>query len=259
MMRFRLATLSLVLFTGLVLWATPGNAQFYGNAQQNSASLQASQGEPQNVLIILDASDSMNERMGHQTKMEAAKQVVLKTIRSLPPNVNVGLRVYGHKTGNLGMIYTPFGGFTTGGEACRQSELKVPISANNRAQIATQIMDINAVGKTPITYSLTEAIRRDFSGVRGKKTIILISDGRETCAANPCDVAVDMVRAGIDIKINTVGFGTHDKFADNQLRCVALSTKGKFYSTNTMAELERSLQDTMQVQTNINAKILPGP
>jgi hypothetical protein len=68
-----------------------------------------------------------------------------------------------------------------------------------------------------------------------------------------------MVRSGVDIKINTVGFGTHDKYADNQLRCVALSTKGKFYSTNTVAELERSLQDTMQVETNVQAKIYPGP
>lgn len=68
-----------------------------------------------------------------------------------------------------------------------------------------------------------------------------------------------MVRAGVDVKINTVGFVTHDRVADDQLKCIALSTKGKFYNADTVAELERGMQESSQIQTNVQAKIYPQP
>ncbi len=216
---------------------------------------------PENVLIILDASDSMNESMNGRPKFQQAKEVVLSTVRALPPQMNVGLRVYGHRIGRGPQFYIsgPFSSYMTGGNACRQTQLLVPISPGSRPMIASQLMGIQAVGKTPITYTLQEALNHDFWGLPGKKTIILVSDGRETCSYNPCDFALDMVRAGVDIKVHTIGFGTHDRVADDQLKCVALSTKGRFYSANTAAELAKSLEDSTRVETSVQAKISPGP
>jgi Ca-activated chloride channel homolog len=245
---------------GLLMAVSPGHAQLYGQANRNDASLQASQNGPEHVLFILDASDSMNERMGGGTKFQAAKDVILKTIQAMPPGVPVGLRVYGHRMGRGGFTFQgPFGGFSSGGDICRQTQLLTPIGVNNRASIASQILGLVAVGKTPITYTLQEAVQNDFQGVPGKKTIILVSDGRETCSHNPCDLALAMVRNRVDIKINTIGFGTHDRVADDQLKCIALSTKGTFYSANTAAELAKSLEDSAKVQTSVQAKIYPGP
>ncbi len=254
--------LGLIMFFLLTsfFWIAPGYAQYYGRARQNSASLQAQANTPQNILIILDASDSMNDRIDGSSKIQMAKDVVLKTIRSLPPNVNVGLRVYGYRLGSMsGFFFGPFGGFASDDSACKQSKLMVPLGTNNRAAIASELLSVRAVGKTPITYSLKEAIENDFRGYPGQKTIILISDGRETCSYNPCDLAVDMVRSGVNVKVDTIGFGTHDKVADDQLRCIALSTKGKFYSVNTADELTKSLQDSTRVKTNVQAKIYENP
>lgn len=252
-----------ILLTGMLVWHGQGYAQFRGHAQTSSAGLHADRNAPENVLFILDASDSMNESMNGVPKIQSAKDVILKTIQTMPPNVNVGLRVYGHRLGRSRMggfrIQGPFGSYQAGGsEMCRQTQLLAPLETNNRARIAGQLLEVQAVGKTPITYSLHEAVNNDFVNRPGKKTIILVSDGRETCSYNPCDLALDMVRSGIDIKINTIGFGTHDRVADNQLKCVALSTKGKFYSANTAAELAKSLHDSAQVQTSVQAKIFPG-
>jgi len=257
MIRFVAASL-LVLLTFLTI--TSHAQQLYGRTDQYGAAGNAyQQGPPQdNVIIILDASDSMNERISgsNESKFEAAKRVILETLRTMPPNVNVGLRVYGHKLGS-GFRVSGFG-FMTGGEMCHQSELLVPLATNNRAQIASQLVNIHAVGKTPITYSLEQAVNQDFFGHPGKKTIILVSDGRETCSYNPCDVAVDMVRHGVDVRINTIGLATHDRVADDQLKCIALSTKGKFYSVDTAAQLAKSLQDSSQIYTDVQAKIYPG-
>lgn len=243
----------------VLAWVLPGYAQYKGQVAQDAASLSASKEEAQNILFILDASDSMNDRTGGQTKMEAAKRIVMETVRSLPKNVNVGLRVYGHRTGSGGFaVRSPIGTFMTGGEACRQSELVVPVAAQNRAAIASELLNIEATGKTPITYTLQQAVSNDFVGLTGRKTIILVSDGRETCSFNPCDFAVEAVRQGIDVKINTIGFGTRDRLADEQLRCVALATKGRFYSVDTAAQLAKSLQDSVQVQTSVQARIYSG-
>jgi hypothetical protein len=254
------AALCLVLLAAGLVWTSHGNAQLYGRTSQDSASLQAGGGTPENVLIILDASDSMNEKMGGQTKFQIAKDVILKTVQNMPPNVNVGLRVYGHRLGRRGLSFQgPFGAYTSGGEICRQTQLLVPLGMSNRASIAGQLLDVQAVGKTPITYSLAESVRNDFAGIPGNKTIILVSDGRETCSYNPCDYVLEAVRQGIDIKINTIGFATRDRVADQQLKCVALATKGKFYTANTAADLAKSLQDSAKVQTSVQAKIYPGP
>jgi Ca-activated chloride channel family protein len=260
----RLSVVKGLLLVGLLacMWnVLPSHAQdLYGQASQTHAGLVAERERqvPFHVLIILDASDSMNEVLNGRPKIQMAKEVVLKTIRALPPDTRVGLRVYGHRLGRSGFQFSgPFGSFSTGGDMCRQTQLLVPPGLHNRPWIATQLLNIQAKGKTPITYSLQEAINHDFQGVTGKKTIILVSDGRETCSHNPCDLAVDMVRAGIDVKINTIGLGIRDKLASDQLRCIASATRGHYYSANTTADLAKSLSDSVQVETQVKARITP--
>src|SRR5271156_1445044 len=119
-----LTGLWLLILIGVVTWVSQGYAQYNNTAAQDVRS-------SQNVLIILDASDSMNERLDGKPKIQLAKEVVINTLHTLPPNVNVGLRVYGHKLGTGGFVtHGPFGGVFYEGDACRQSELLVPIQPN---------------------------------------------------------------------------------------------------------------------------------
>lgn len=238
------------------LWAqAPYNGQVNTYQGYNTAMTPTTD----NVLIILDASDSMNEKINGRSKIQIAKEVILKTIQSMPPNVNVGLRVYGHRLGTRSVTFTgPFGTIASDNSACRQTELMVPLAMNNRATIASRLLSVEAVGKTPISYTIEQAAAGDFAGRSGKKTIILVSDGRETCAQNPCNLALELVRNRVDVKINTIGFGTNDHVADDQLRCIALATKGKFYSTSTAAELANSLRESTQSYTSVQAQIVPS-
>ncbi len=200
---------------------------------------------PENILIILDASYSMKERLpSGETKIAAAKRVILEVLRKIPPEKKVGLRVYGHSA-------NPF-------SSCRDSKLLVPIGGNNRNLIGSSLLGVRPNGNTPITYAIKTAMLNDFNTVTsGKKTIILVSDGMETCDADPCDTAVEMLRRGFDVKIDVVGFGLADFNANRQLKCVALSTFGKFYSANTAAELGKSLENSMDAQTTVQGQIVP--
>lgn len=199
---------------------------------------------PQNILIILDASYSMVDRIGNDTKMEIAKRVVINTVKNLPPNTRVGLRVYGHKIGLIGLY------------PCRKTELLVPINFNTTGEIINRVRRIQPTGQTPISFSLKTAVINDFNGINGPKRIILVSDGQETCDGNPCDFAVDMVRRGIDLKIDVVGFALRDPAAINQLKCVALSTEGKFYTADTEAALARSLQNSFSIKKEVRGVII---
>lgn len=199
---------------------------------------------PNNILIILDASYSMIEPIGNDSKMEIAKRVVINTVKNLPPDTRVGLRVYGHKIGLIGLY------------PCRKTELLVPVNFNTANEIIDKVRRIQPTGQTPISFSLQTAVMNDFNGINGPKRIILVSDGKETCDGNPCDYAVEMVRRGIDLKVDVVGFGLRDQAAISQLKCVALSTEGKFYTADTEAALARSLQNSFSIKKEVSGRII---
>jgi len=135
----------------------------------------------------------------------------------------------------------------------------VPLGQNNRNLIASKMIGIQPTGMTPISYTIMHSLSEDFQMVSGQKTIILISDGIETCGEDPCHVAVRLQQMGINVKINVIGLGLQDYAATKQLRCVALGTKGQFYSANTAAELAQSLGHAMAIETNVQGTIMTEP
>lgn len=217
-----------------------------GNVHQTQQGARIQAG-PENVMIIIDASYSMSEpieRSG-EDKMAAAKRAVLNVLQNTAPGTRVGLRVYGDSANQ----------FT----ACRATRLLVPLGENNRNLIASKMIGLKPTGATPISYTVLRSLQEDFNTVNGPQSIILISDGIETCGEDPCDVAVKMQQMGINIKINVVGLGLQDYAAVKQLRCVALATKGQFYTANTAAELANSLNKALAVETKVHGTIIQHP
>lgn len=196
------------------------------------------------ILFIIDLSNSMNERLGGSSKLKIALNTMKDALSQIPPRTYVGMRVYGHKTG-----FTPK-------QSCRASDLISPISQNNSTNIYSKLSSLDAVGWTPITYSLRQAIFFDFKPDIVKKRIILISDGGENCDESPCDFIIEMMKSRDDIKIDVIALAIGDDDANNQLKCVALVTSGKFYNANTAAELKDSLHDSLNLQKDVQGIII---
>lgn len=203
-----------------------------------------SESSGERILFIVDFSNSMNEKLGHRTKLDIALSTMKEILQMIPPQTSVGLRVYGHKTG-----FTPK-------QSCTASQLVSPVQSNNTVNIYTRLNSINAVGWTPITYSLKQAAYFDFPDTNGKKRIILISDGGENCDESPCDFIIELMKYREDIRIDVIALAIGDEDANNQLRCVALVTSGKFYNANTAAELKNSLQDSLNLQKEVQGVII---
>lgn len=189
--------------------------------------LPASAAEPAKLVLVLDSSGSMKTKVGGESKISIAKASLRSVVATLPADAPVGLRVYGA---------TVFDRSDEG--ACTDSQLVVPIGTGNRSQLSEEIARYKPYGETPISYSLRQAARD--LGSEGRRTILLVSDGEETCAADPCATAAAIAKAGVDVKIDVVGLAVAGR-TRSQLQCVASRGNGTYYDADSREDLEDSL------------------
>jgi len=176
---------------------------FQLNAQEQDA--------PSPILFIYDASGSMWGKLQGKTKKEIASNVLSTSVNNLPDNQNVGLIAYGHrKKGD-----------------CNDIEFLVDLKNNSKDKVTKAVKGINPLGRTPLARSATMAIN-SLRDSKTKATIILITDGIESCDGNICDVVSAAKAEGIDFKLHIVGFGLKEG-ETKQLKCAAEAGGGHYY------------------------------
>jgi len=188
------------------------------------------------MLIILDASGSMNNLDENGVPfIDKAKDAVLELVDALPDGMNVGLRVYGHREPNTDSI-----------RGCLDTELVAPVAPLDRTAIREALEGIEASGFTPIGLSLQEAVT-DLPET-GTRSIVLISDGEDTCAPpDPCDVADELYGDLVDVRIESVGFLIDTgSAAEQQLRCIAEVTGGQYTAVGEANELVARLGEVTE-------------
>jgi len=57
--------------------------------------------------------------------------------------------------------------------------------------------------------------------------VVLVSDGRETCRADPCVAAKALAAADVKLVVHTIGLGV-DAAARSQLQCIASVVRGSY-------------------------------
>ena len=183
------------------------------------------------LLFVIDFSNSMTAYLNNQTKTNQVKELMATILPQISPDTKVGLRVYGHTCNFLAY------------NACRSSELIVPLGLNNSVQISSELHRLRPKGMTPITYSLKQAVKKDLNGYEGIKHIILLTDGGENCDESPCDYAIALMKQRRDIKIDVIAFDVEGEDDLAQLKCTADVTGGRFSEADTKAELFRTMED----------------
>jgi Mg-chelatase subunit ChlD len=194
-----------------------------------SAGAERPRAAGEGVVLVLDASGSMRADDGTgRSKMEAAKEALTALAIDLPDDLDVGLRVYGHRTSNTDRV-----------AGCADTELVVPVAPLDRDALVAAVGSFEASGFTPLGLALQEAAA-DLGDRPG--TIILVSDGIDTCAPpDPCEVAEAVTSAGVEVRIETVGFQV-DEEAQAQLTCIADAGKGSFHAAEDADELAEALR-----------------
>lgn len=186
-----------------------------GLAVPAGAGEEATEGTPQGrMVLVLDASGSMQEPHGDgRSRFRAAVAALREVVSGLPGELEVGLRVYGSRIAD-------------GPGSCQDSELTVPVGPADKPALRSALASARPLGNTPIALSLREAA--DDLGDEGSRTIVLVSDGEESCGGDPCQVARDLTQQGLDLHVDVVGLQV-DAAARDQLTCVAQAGRGTFY------------------------------
>lgn len=198
------------------------------------------------LLFVVDYSNSMSEYLEHKTKVNQVKEMMNEILPQISPQTKVGMRVYGH-TCNL-LAYN----------ACRSSELLVPLGYNNSPNILSEMKRLRPKGMTPITYSLKQAVNKDLDSHEGVKHIILLTDGGENCDESPCEYSIELVKERKDIKIDVIAFNVHDSSDLAQLQCTANVTGGRFIEADTRAQLFKSMEELIIPHKSVEATIYTG-
>ncbi|MET1063621.1 MAG: VWA domain-containing protein [Arthrobacter sp.] len=183
------------------------------------------------VMVVLDASGSMAADDAPGLRIDAAKSAVKNLIGAVPDSARMGLMVYGTGTDSAP---------ASKAAGCADIRTLAPVGAVDKAALTTAVDGIKASGYTPVGASL-RAASEALADVKGPRSIILVSDGIDTCAPPAaCDVAKELAAGGTELSIHSIGFKV-DAAARAELECIAAATGGTYSDARDAAALTDEL------------------
>ncbi|MEP0940163.1 MAG: VWA domain-containing protein [Rhizobiaceae bacterium] len=202
---------------------------------------QSNTGDPARAMLVLDASGSMWGRVQGVEKIAVARRVIGGLMRNWNQDIHLGLSAYGHRRKG----------------DCSDIQTLAPVGPNTAGRVASIVNSISPKGKTP----LSEAVRRAAEEIRyteAPATVILVTDGLETCQADPCAVARALEEKGVDFTAHVIGFDITEE-ESRGVRCVAELTGGEYHSARTAEDLRKALESTTQASLPKPIEVTPAP
>lgn len=158
-------------------------------------NIQAQQKNPykkNRILLLLDGSSSMvADWNAGTTRFKTAGDLISKlmdSVYSFNPDVEFALRVYGHQ-------------HSVPEHNCYDTKREVMFSKDNYTQMLLRLESLHPLGVSPIAYSLKQAAEEDFNDTYNYAySLILITDGGESCGGNICEVVKTLLDKKIQFK-----------------------------------------------------------
>jgi Ca-activated chloride channel family protein len=199
-----------------------------------AAGASAQQPCTEDAIIVFDASKSMAAAAGDNTGLRRIDSVRTALARILPrvaPKRRLGLVIYGPGSR----------------PACVNVSLSLRPTANAAARIMSQLDQLKPDGRTP----LTRGVRMAAEALRYRErpaTIVLLTDGEETCGEVPCTLAKALKSEGARTTVHVISYriassvGSDGVFAS---RCLADETGGLDAATDTVDEVAAALETAL--------------
>jgi hypothetical protein len=191
------------------------------------------------VELILDASGSMWQRLDGKFRIDIAKEVLIEAVEKyIPSGTPTVIRVFGHREPN----------------ACR-TDLEMSLRPLDPAVAAKLIRAIEpqSLARTPIAASIA-SIESDLGKAEGRKTVVLVTDGEETCDGKPEAVIEKLGSKGFDISLNIVGFAIGDEELEGQFADWAELGGGRYFSAGDQEGLSTAIASALQVPYTVYDK-----
>jgi len=185
----------------------------------------------ENVILVLDASGSMWGQISGTSKIEIAREAVASLVTDWNADDPLGLVAYGHRRKG----------------DCNDIETLLPLGPLDPARFLATVNGLNPKGMTPLSAAVVQAA--DALKIHEQKaTVILVSDGEETCNLDPCAVGRELEAKGVDFTAHVIGFDVPNPAHQAQLRCLAENTGGRYLNARDARSLRAALS-TLAVAT----------
>lgn len=183
------------------------------------------------IGVILDASGSMGQLLPEGvSRMDAARGVLVDLATSaFPTGVPLSLRVFGHLEPST----------------CHMS-LELPMAPFEPQSFIDTVRSFEPklLSGTPLADALLAA-GGDIAEAEGRKMIVLVTDGEESCGGDPAAAIAALAEQGIET-VNIVGFALDDEAVKERMREWASLGGGRYVDAGTGDELARALNEILQ-------------
>lgn len=209
--------------------------------------LSASQSCTDDAMLVFDGSGSMAEigfNLLDEPRIFEARRAVHDAVPNIAAVRRLGLVIYGPGKS----------------VACGHIDLRFGPTRGAAAPIIDAVDSLEPSGETPLTESVARAAEAlDYRSAPG--AIVLLTDGKETCGGQPCQLAAELAADAFDLTIHVIGFkvrGEHFGWTEEDglgyertttvAKCLAEATGGSYSSTETLDELTAALTETLGCQ-----------
>lgn len=189
--------------------------------------------QQRDLLVVFDASGSMWGQVSGENKIVTARRVLGDVTGGLPSETQLGLIAYGHRRKG----------------DCADIETLVTPAAGKAGALKAAVDGINPTGKTPITASLNQAVALA-KGRSRPTTIVLLSDGIETCGGDVCAAVKKAKAANVDFLLHIIGFdiGQEDVAP---FECAAQAGGGMYFDAAGADELVVAMEQAMEPEPEL--------
>lgn len=202
----------------------------------------------EDVMIVFDASRSMAASSGEKSglrRIDAVRGALAYVLPQVSKRRNIGLITYG--PGRR--------------DACSNVSLELRPSEDAADKIMSRIERLLPDGKTPLATSVRRAAEvLDFRN--RPVTIVLLTDGEETCGGSPCALAQALREEGARTTVHVISYQIASAIGPGgsfESRCLADETGGIYAATDTAQQVIDALQATLAcpMVSDVEPELLP--
>ncbi|MBU1733901.1 MAG: VWA domain-containing protein [Verrucomicrobia bacterium] len=176
------------------------------------------------LMFVVDSSGSMQSQLEGRMKLDIAKEVLLAVVAELPSEVRIGLAAYGHRSKN----------------DCQDVEILIPPGGGEKTKLISRVKELTPMGMTPIALALTK-VAGHLESRQAETTIVLLTDGLETCGGNPLGVVKKLKQEGLLFVLYVVGYDIKEN-EKKELMNLAEEGDGRYFSAHDTASLLAALE-----------------
>ena len=180
--------------------------------------------------IVYDSSGSMWGQINGRPKYLVARDAMKDVMGALAGAPNLSLRVYGDQS-------------PRDQHDCADTRLLIgPGEVSSADDVEAKIAALRPRGQTPIAHVLEQA-GKDLSAFEGERSIVLVTDGVESCGGDAVGVA-RRLHEELGIAVHVVGLGAEGAGPDTNrsgLEEIARNASGSFVTAETASHLREQV------------------